>query len=156
MKLLAIDPGTSRGAAVLWDMTENRVCYAFERDNADLLSLIKSQTDAIYIRCERLECFGMPVGAEVFETAYWIGRAMEASAVRYLNFQLVSRRAVKLHFCGSARAKDGNVAQALRDRLGDKGTKAKPGPLYGIAGHCWQALAIAVYAADHFKEASAE
>jgi hypothetical protein len=54
---------------------------------------------------------------------------------------------VKLHLCGSSRAKDPNVRTALLDRFGGagaKGTKAAPGPLYGIAADLWSALAIAV------------
>jgi len=59
----------------------------------------------------------------------------------------ISRRAVKLHLCGSARAKDANIRQALIDRYGGSaaiGRKAAPGPLYGVSKDVWSALAIAV------------
>jgi len=58
---------------------------------------------------------------------------------------------VKLHLCGSARAKDTNIRQALIDRYGGSaaiGKKAAPGPLYGVSKDVWSALAVAVTAAD--------
>jgi len=91
--------------------------------------------------------YGMPVGKEVFETCVWIGRFMQVwhdpDAVR-----LIYRRDVKLHLCGSARAKDGNIRQALIDKLGPQGTKKAPGPTYGVKSHAWAALALAVTAAE--------
>jgi len=36
----------------------------------------------------------------------------------------------------------------LLDLLGPQGTKAKPGPTYGIKSHSWAALAVAVFAAQ--------
>lgn len=60
----------------------------------------------------------------------------------------MTRRAVKLHLCGSMRAKDGNIRQALVDRFGGQaqavGTKKAPGPLFGLSSHRWSALAVAV------------
>jgi hypothetical protein len=90
---------------------------------------------------EMIASYGMPVGREVFETCLWIGRFIEAWNSSY---SLLYRRNVKLHLCNSARAKDANVAQALRDRFGEKGTRKNPGVLYGIRGDEWAALAVAV------------
>jgi hypothetical protein len=77
----------------------------------------------------------------------WIGRFQQAwrdpEEVR-----LVYRREVKLHLCGSMKAKDANVWQALIDKLGPVGTKACPGPLYGVKSHARSALAVAVTAAE--------
>lgn len=144
--IVAIDPGTDHGAVAVW--MDGRPDGCREYPNEALLDYLRSLSPYCLVVCERLECFGMPVGREVFETAYWIGRAMELCRSREAEFRLVSRRDVKMHFCGTMRAKDGNVAQALRDRFGEKGTKKNPGMLYGVSGHCWQALAIAVYTAD--------
>jgi hypothetical protein len=77
----------------------------------------------------------------------WIGRFQEAwrfpSQVRK-----VYRQQVKLHLCGSPRAKDANIRQALLDKLGPQGTKKAPGPTYGVKSHAWAALAVAVTAAE--------
>jgi hypothetical protein len=64
----------------------------------------------------------------------------------------VYRREVKTNLCGSMKAKDGNVRQALIDRFGGKekaiGKKKTPGPLYGFSADVWQALAVAITFAD--------
>ena len=99
---------------------------------------------------EMIASYGMPVGAEVFETCVWIGRYQQAwkdpEAVC-----LTLRRAVKLHLCNDMRAKDSNIWQALLDRFGGKssavGLKKTPGPLYGITSHARSALALAI--TDH-------
>jgi hypothetical protein len=59
---------------------------------------------------------------------------------------MVYRNAVKLHICGTPRAKDPNIRQALIDKYGAPGTKKNPGPTYGVSSHLWSALAIADYA----------
>lgn len=92
---------------------------------------------------------GMAVGREVFDTCVFIGRLWERWSYCFgLTPTTVLRKAVVAHLCGSARAKDGNVRQALIDRLGRPGTKKDPGPTYGITGDVWQALAVAVYHHD--------
>ena len=59
---------------------------------------------------------------------------------------MVYRRDVKMWLCGTPRAKDPNIAQALRDKYGDPGTKKNPGKIYGVKSHLWAALAVADYA----------
>jgi hypothetical protein len=96
---------------------------------------------------EMVACYGMPVGKETFETCVWIGRFIEAFNGRT---EYVYRRDVKLTLCNSMRAKDANIRQAILDRFpatgGGRtpqvGTKAKPGPLYGVKSHAWSALAV--------------
>jgi hypothetical protein len=56
-----------------------------------------------------------------------------------------------MHHCGNMRAKDKNIIQALKDKYGEKGTKADPGFFYGISSHVWQAFAVAAYVAEGGK-----
>jgi hypothetical protein len=106
-----------------------------------------AESGAEIFAIEMVASYGMPVGREVFETVRWIGRFQQAwrdpETVRF-----VYRKDVKLHLCGSARAKDANIRQALIDKLGPVGTKAVPGPLYGVKSHIWSALAVAVTALE--------
>ena len=91
----------------------------------------------------------MPVGAEVFETVRWSGRFEEA--LHPTPVVQLTRKTIVVHLCGSARAKDPNVRRVLMDRFGGdaaKGTKARPGPLYGIHADLWAALAVAVTYAE--------
>lgn len=103
---------------------------------------------------EMISSYGMPVGKEVFETCVWIGRFLEAIQQRAgVVPSLMFRRDVKLHLCNSARAKDGEIRQALIDRYGPGkeraiGLKASPGPLYSVKADVWQALALAVTFGD--------
>ncbi len=63
-----------------------------------------------------------------------------------------------MHLCGSPRAKDPNVTQALVDRFArgetnyGKGTKKSPGFFYGFSADMWQAYALAVTYLDMKKE----
>lgn len=149
--ILAIDPGPERSA---WVEYEQGILAAFGIDsNAALLARIPG-TAADRFAIESIASYGMAVGAEVFETCVWVGRLIQRweDSAGWTPAQRVYRRDVKLHLCGSARAKDANVRQALIDRYGGKeraiGRKAAPGPLYGVTSHVWSALAVAVTAAD--------
>lgn len=134
--LLAIDPGPVESAFVVWNGSD--IGEYGKVSNAEMLSMCQDHGEACVI--EMIASYGMPVGAEVFETCVWIGRFMEA----FGGADRLTRIQVKSHLCHSARAKDGNVRQAVIDRLGSPGTKRSPGATYGISGDCWQALALAL------------
>lgn len=152
-RLIAIDPGTETSGLVT--LEGRRIVRAQQWRNDDLLAdLRRGPLVAETVACEMVAHYGtgMSVGAEVFETVEWIGRFREAWESRGGVFVRVYRRDVKLHLCGSAKAKDGNVRQALLDLYGGdkvaKGTKKDPGPLYGVSGHAWQALAVGITALE--------
>lgn len=141
--ILAIDPGPTQSAFVLYD---GAIYDSGKWGNPDLLIRIRRdflEVDAVVI--EKVESFGMAVGAEVFETVFWSGRFAEAASP--IPVDRIGRKKVKLHLCGSMKAKDANIRQALIDRYGGPdaiGRKATPGPLYGISGDVWSALAVAI------------
>jgi hypothetical protein len=144
--ILALDPGPTDSAFVLWD--GHRVIEAAHWPNADIRQvLIGREYDLA--ACEMIASYGMAVGKSVFETCVWIGRFIEVARVEP---RLVYRRDAKLHLCHSPRAKDANVRQALIDRLGPQGTKKNPGPTYGMKSHLWAALAVGVFAWDQVKQ----
>lgn len=161
--ILAIDPGTTVSTTVSYhpDFPEftpgeggPRVIDV-ERDvnNLELVTGLRRSLMGKTVVIEEVESFGMPVGRDVFQTVRWSGRMEEAIGHSAGHCYFLPRREVKLHLCGSARAKDGNIRQALLDRFGDGskaavGTKKNPGPLFGVAGHAWSALALAVTWAD--------
>lgn len=154
MILLAIDPGPTESAFLLYD-TEKRVPTWWEKAPNDvLIGVINPKVEADYLAVEMIASYGMAVGAEVFETCVWIGRFLQSwvNAHPEAKGRLVYRREVKLHLCGDSRAKDPNIRQALIDRFGGKaqaiGLKATPGPLYGMTGDCWAALGVAITAAE--------
>jgi len=146
--ILAIDPGTTESAVVEWD--GSRLLRA-EIVRSESLLALETRRPSLVV-CEMVACYGMPVGREVFETCLWIGEYRHCFRRLEIPFELVFRRDVKLHHCGSARAKDSNVIQALKDKYGDKGTKAAPGLTYKLKSHLWQAFAIATMITEKVKE----
>jgi hypothetical protein len=144
MRILAVDPGTVQSAIVGWDGLRVTVHGILPND-----SIIKNiredalQGDMLVI--ERVESFGMAVGRETFRTVFWCGRFAEAWEQAGGSWAEVSRKDVKSHLCGTTRATDSNIRQALIDRFGPIGTKKEPGPvLYGLKGHEFAALGVAV------------
>lgn len=152
MTILAVDPGTTESGWVVYE--DGKVVASGVFGNSCMLETI-AETPAKRLAIEMIASYGMAVGREVFETCVWIGRFKQAfrdpDAV-----ELVYRRDVKLHLCGTSKAKDPNIRQALLDlfprtgggRTPQIGTKAQPGPLYGVSSHAWAALGVAVTAAS--------
>jgi hypothetical protein len=152
---LAIDPGPELSAYVYYDVESGLPLKWAKVPNTlmmDEISWPTTQPDRMVY--EMIASYGMSVGKEVFETCVWIGRFIECwKAMGYDAPHRRYRRDVKLHLCSSMKAKDTNVRQALIDRYGpgkDKavGRKATPGPLYGMKADCWQALGVAITAAE--------
>lgn len=54
------------------------------------------------------------------------------------------RKVAMEKLCGVTNTTDKFIRMALIDRYGEPGTKKAPGPLFGISGHLWSALAVAV------------
>ncbi len=151
--ILAIDPGTKESGWVL--LEDGCVKSSGTSPNEHVLERIRTiggyimtgLHQPVTLAVERFEARGMPIGDESIETLLWTGRFIQAWHAPD-SVQRVKRSHVKLHLCGTARAKDPNVRQALIDRLGAPGTKKAPGATYGVASHAWAALAVAVVVAD--------
>lgn len=158
--IFAIDPGTTDSAWVEFDAKSRRILAFAKAPNQSVLNQLErrwaicdgDQPRNRLLAVEMIASYGMPVGREVFETCVWIGRYVQAWDADY---RMIYRRDVKLHLCGSPRAKDGNIRQALLDQIGPQGTKKAPGPTYGVSKDVWAALAVAVYCADALKAEAA-
>jgi len=151
VRILAIDPGTTESGYVLMNSDGLAIIASGVVGNDKMLADIRrSQLTVDWTAMEWVQSYGMPVGKEVFETVFWTGRFIEACLPG--RWDRVTRGDVKRHLCGSPRARDSNVRRALLDMYphtgGGKtpavGTKAQPGPLYGISTHCWAALGVGV------------
>ena len=150
--ILAIDPGTDRSAWMVYDVFKRRPVEFGIVTNPEMMQVLAAHADECQaLVIEQIASYGMPVGVETFQTVWWYGRFHEYWITRCpqgAEPHYVTRMACKMHLCGSARAKDANVRQALLDRWGGKekaiGRKASPGPLYGIKADLWSALAVAV------------
>ena len=79
----------------------------------------------------------MPVGKETLETCVWCGRFIQEAYNRGMKVCRIYRRDVQIHLCGSTKATDSNVRQALLDIFGKETTK-------GVFKDMWAALGVAV------------
>ena len=143
--LYAIDPGTEQSAFLSIE-PDGKVSGNILR-NEVLVSILNNGGVAGFghLVIEEIQSYGMPVGREVFETVFWSGRFAQAwGCPGQFTWSLLPRKAVKLALCGSPRAKDANIRQALIDRYGGPQCVKKGGPLAGIKSHLWAALALAV------------
>ena len=156
VRILAIDPGPTESAFVLWD--GEGIWDKGKHDNEYMRQLIPGYIgDADYLVIEKIACYGMAVGASVFSTCVWSGRFME----RWLAFGgtnseptiiHITRNEVKNHLCHSSKANDANIRAALIDRLGEPGTKKNPGATYGVSKDIWAALAVGLTAYDRLNQ----
>ena len=169
--IIGIDPGTDESAYAICD--EHLKPLAFEKlPNEqlahDLFTNVIDLWDGMYgnepvsveqesllffknihLAIEMVASYGMPVGAEVFETCVWIGK-FEHCLSCFENHKRIYRKDEKLTICHSPKANDSTIRQALTDRFAygvsnfGKGTKKEPGWFYGFKNDVWQAYAIAV------------
>lgn len=150
--ILAIDPGTTKSGWVT--MLDGKVMDSGVLDNYELLKRIQSPVYDYFrdlLAIEMIQSYGMSVGKEVFETCVWIGRFLQAWP-RPDDVALVYRKEVKLHLCGTTKAKDANIRQAIIDlypatgggKVPQIGIKSNPGPLYGVSSHAWPAIGVAL------------
>ena len=142
--VLGIDPGPVKsGYAVV---IEGRVSAHGHKVNAllceDIKNLYSSPDLAVVI--ERVQGYGRPVGASTFETCVQIGVFMATAAASEVgSIHRIPFPQVKQHLCRGTKGKDADIRRALIARWGPQGSKKYHGPLYGVSGHAWAALAIA-------------
>lgn len=155
--IFAIDPGNveSGVAVVEHDGVEiTRVLQKCKLQNEKLLLLIDRTPTDWAVAIEMVASYGMPVGADVFDTCVWIGRFMQAAQGRKI--ERIYRKEEKLYLCGKLTAKDSNITQALVDRFAPgqanhgKGTVKNPGFFYGFSKDMWAAMAVATTYFDKY------
>ena len=157
--ILAIDPGNIQSGYVLVEHDGKEIRKVLDVGkvpNGEMYSVFFSTYDHLAI--EMVAGMGMPVGQEVFDTCFWIGRFWEFATLYGVSHppQKIFRREEKLYLCGRASAKDANIRQALVDRYAPgepnygKGTKKNPGFFYGFSADMWAAMAVAVTYFDKY------
>ena len=152
MIVLGIDPGPTKSGYALYSGSS---CLESGECDIEAMLTIVGVTEPCSVVIERVAHYGMAVGASVFETVFVSGQLFEAARVHRERARLPFMK-VKMHFCHNSRAKESNVRQALLDRFGGRelavGRKKSPGPFYGVKGHAWSALALAVAYHDGVRE----
>lgn len=178
MTIIAIDPGNQESGWVVIDETDAHPLAAGKWNNQRLLDVILDDptelldlgdlgtspargTSVVQLVIEMVASYGMPVGAEVFDTCVWIGRFTQAwEDTIDMPVAFIKRPDVKLHHTGWRGSKDSNVTAAMVERFAPgqrnhgKGTKAQPGFFHGFRADIWQAYALGVCFWDQQQGAS--
>ena len=151
--ILAIDPGNIESGYVL-TYDDLVVINKGKEKNENIIEMIKEVIKGLEIEdvaIEMVASYGMPVGAEVFETCVWIGKFAQCCEENLgIEPKFIYRKDEKMNLCNSMKAKDSNIVQALIDRFAPntpnkgKGTKKEPGWFYGFKKDIWQAYAVAI------------
>lgn len=152
--ILAIDPGPEKSSLVVWN--GQIVTHRCHSSNEDLVaSLPEAKTfmsvDGVFpdmMAIEMISPMGLRVGAETFETAYWVGRFVQAWTPR--PFVRVKRHEVKTYLCGTQQCKDADIRKAIIRKFygptADIRKTSWKGVCDGVTTHQWQALAVALTA----------
>jgi len=156
--ITGIDPGSRTSAFVSWDVEREQIISCEEKAANDslLLGLRKPNliTDHI-VAIEQIRGYGIVAGDDTFDTCEYSGRFREAHEGKGGKVYMIPRKDIKRHLCGNTTTNDKYIRQSLIDRLGGVGTKKQPGKLYGISGHLWSALAVAITTADRISDCHA-
>lgn len=146
--ILALDPGPTRTGWALFD--GRRVLQSGDDDNGTVLMACYSGAcgTATVLAIEEPEGMGQLASTALLRAA-WQGGIFEARWPGLRSIR-VTRSRVLSHLLRGPKPKgksnDSRVRAALIDILGPQGSKAQPGPTYGVAGDAWAALAVAVTA----------
>lgn len=140
--ILAVDPGPIQSGIVRFD--GSRVLLSGVLPNDDVLKIIADDNSDV-MAIELFVATGQPLADESLYTVRWEERFRLASGDPE-QVLMIPRRQVKKAVGVDHRADDARVNAALRQIVGEKGTKANPGPCYGMKSHAWAALGVA-YAA---------
>lgn len=167
MKILAIDSGLKRCGVVLYAARTHTVRLARVWPPNECLAWVRQLASPHRLVIEHIGHYGtgQPAGRDTFDTCRLIGRLEEAWEQRrgVQNPHLAGlllRADVKTYLCHKRNATDAMVRRALLDRFPatgggatpQVGTKGQPGPLYGVKGDAWQALALAITYAETVLE----
>lgn len=170
---LALDPGPAHTGVIVIDVRsdahhEIAIVHAeSEVANEELRRVLLAWRDdglvfgRIGIETIR-HTYGTSVGADVLDTAWWAGRFHEtanALVVEPSDLVRASRKAAVQS--AQAYGRLGTQPKGARPRSADAqvradliaafggesalGSKHAPGPLYGVTGHAWQALAVGIH-----------
>lgn len=154
--VIGIDPGPEESAYILWD--GSAIVGRGNAPNHDILMALIGEDRLFamplptHCAIEQLRGFGIMASNGLFDTCHWTGRFLQAFGEKRTT--LIPRKDVAKHICANSGAShDKFIREALITRFGGTesiaiGKKASQGPLYGVSGHLWPALAVALTWSD--------
>lgn len=145
MTVLGIDPGTTESGYALID--ERYTVLEAGKIDSDIVNHLIRMLKPSAVSVESLACYGLAVGREVFETAYWIGEYRQVCKLIDVPIFLYPKPEYGPAITGVRKTTDAVLRQALLLRFG---SDAKGGPLFKLKGSTDQrsAFAVAAYHLD--------
>lgn len=156
MIILALDVGTTESGWCFMDW-ETYTPYEFGKTaNEEMLNIVKL---GLYHKLvyEAFASYGMAIGQSTIKSIEWNGRFIQCAVDRGIPTFPIFRRDEKMNICGTMKAKDANIRQALIDRFAKfdmkngKGTKSNQDFFYGFSKDAWSAFAIGTTYIDLYK-----
>lgn len=124
--------------------------------NEELLVIVKKE-DYGKLVYEAFASYGMAIGQSTIKSIEWNGRFIQCAVDRGIPVFPIFRKDEKINLCGSMKAKDANIRQALIDRFAKhdfkngKGTKDEPDWFFGFRADVWSSYAIGTTYLDLYK-----
>ena len=155
MRVLGIDPGTTKSGWVLWDIKRMIAIGSGISEHPLILDSLKRPKLYDVAIIEKPAPMGMTLGHDLCETIIMAGRYYQAATQAGGIVDYITRVDVKKRLVGKACSNDAIVNAHLRAYLAQfhgcterdlKGKKAAPGPCFGLASHMWPALAAVIAA----------
>lgn len=162
MIILALDVGTEQSGYCLMDRETYKPLEFGKIDNFTLLENVVRHGVYDVLVYEEFQSYGMPVGKSTIASITWNGRYIQASCERKIPYFPVYRVEEKINLCGTTKAKDANLRQAMIDRFATfdfkngKGTKDNRDWFYGFSKDAWSAAIIGVTFIDRLNKDETE
>ena len=152
MNVVAFDVGTTETAFAI--MNDQYDLLDFGKVPNDYLLELKTIFSYDVFVYEEFASYGMPIGKTTMESIKWNGRFIQRALDSNNKIQVIPmlRKDVKMNLCGTMKAKDSNIRQALIDRLGVVGTKNNKGYFYGVSKDVWSSCALCITYLDKLKD----
>jgi hypothetical protein len=148
--IIGADTGNQKSALVAYDTGGHKIVNTILARNQECRAWLDSwQREDALLAIEQFKSYGNMIGDTVLWSCVWSGRFTEMWNSDTI---WIPRKTVVTSLCGDPRAGDKDVRRALIDSFpntgGGKepsiGTHARKGPLYGMKGDLWSALAVAI------------
>ena len=170
MRLLAIDPGPVKSGWIVLDGQKPEQWGWEDNHGVQIMSDQLLERDINTLVIEDVTNMGMAVGKDVFETVRWSGRFDYDCTATFIDRRVVKltlcgnaqakdpniRQALIDRYGGDSVAIGGKkcrdcAGKGWRGRgrpvcasCDGKGYETPPGPLHGVSGHVWSALAVGI------------
>ena len=150
-EVVGIDPGSRESGVVVVSAENAKILFFGKLKNPDVLATCRLYCgDMAEWVIEMPMSFGMPVGRDIFQTLVWVGRFAQSLDSVGVSLRYLGRKQVVASLCGDPKASDSNVRRAVLDSYPGHGggsepsvgVKKQPGPLFGISGDMFSAVAL--------------